>query len=455
MKKSEIPENFIHIHVMTGYILYVYKKRYTMKALSLLAALILALNTISCDRQELFDAAKMAAEEPEGITELRVTGVTMTSISFEWDPVDGATAYRLYRSPDSEFADPYLLTDSLITAYTDSESMIVGGATFYYRVGVVLETGEEYSNTVNARTGTLPAAPAWLNAAAGVGEVTLTWSEVPGANYNIHRNYETTPFVTGITVTNYVDVIVGDWTYNSYQVKAVNEFGMSDFSPSADAYAQLGPVGNLTVVESSSTSVTLSWEPVRNANYYMVKATGLADVPNGLSTMYTYSTLAAGATYDFQVVAWSYGDMFTAATPSITLDSFTLVSRAEIASYNSLLTASASSQTPLQYDISMSPLPAGSVFIYLSQTGFYGKFEIQNDVSLGTTLQFRCVLFNADGTVANSDAGLVMNNYDFCDLDLGDVLPANNPSISDFQWSSVDVLRTITPVNSSGFYRLY
>lgn len=435
---------------MKGYIIY-RKKRYPMKALSLIAALILAIGVASCDRQELFDAAKMAGEEPEGITKLRVTGVTVNSISFEWDPVDGATAYRLYRSPDSEFTAPYVLTGSLITSFNDSGTMIEGGITFYYRVGVVLGTGEEFSNTVETRTGTLPMAPASLNASAGVDQVTLTWSEVPGATYNIHRNNEPMPFVTGITATNYVDVIVGDWTYNSYKVKAVNAFGVSDFSPSADAYAKLGPVGNLTVVESSSTSVTLSWAPVRNASYYTVKATGLSDVPNGSSTTYTYSTLAKGTTYDFQVVVWSYGGMFMSATPVVTLDTFTRVSRTEVSTYETQLT-----MTPAQTSRTFTPVdvpPAGTVFIYRTQTGgLLGKFEVLNDVSSGTNLVIRYITYAGDGNVFYESNSFSIENGYCLDLDTGLYTTNSLDTEVDFLWSTVlGVSWTFTPKNMAGF----
>ena len=422
-----------------------------MKALSLLTALLIMFTACEFERSALYDEAESAAEEPEGITDLRVTGVTLTSISFEWDPVDGATTYRLYRSPDSEFTAPYMLTDSLITAFTDSESMIMGGGTFYYRVGVVLSTGEEFSNTVDARTGTVPLAPAWLNAAAGVDNVNLTWAAVSGAtSYNIHRNNETSPFVTDIKVTNYRDSIVGDWTYNSYQVKAVNEFGMSDYSPSADAYAPLGPVGNLTVVESSSTSVTLSWEPVRNVSYYVVKATGFSDHPNGNSTMYTYSSLTAGTSYTFQVVAYSYGEMYISATPEITLDTFTRVPYSEISGKSGMMVGS-----PLEYTMA-SEMPQGSVFIYCTQAGLYGKFEVQNDVfSVDENLAIRWITYDADGAVLFNGNGVIIPNGYYCDLDTNTGAITNTPMTPmDFQWSILSSIRTITPIGTSVFYKL-
>jgi hypothetical protein len=86
-----------------------------------------------------------------------------------------------------------------------------------------------------------PYAPSGLTATSGVGQVTLAWTAGSGAtSYNLYRSAESgyqnaTPFVTGITGTNYTDTGLNSGTTYYYRVAGVNASGVSGFAPEANA----------------------------------------------------------------------------------------------------------------------------------------------------------------------------------------------------------------------------
>jgi fibronectin type 3 domain-containing protein len=85
----------------------------------------------------------------------------------------------------------------------------------------------------NGGTTTVPSPPAGLNATAGNGQVTLSWTASPGAiSYNLYRGTTAggeaaIPVQTGITSTSFTDLGLTNGTKYYYQVSAVNAAGES------------------------------------------------------------------------------------------------------------------------------------------------------------------------------------------------------------------------------------
>jgi fibronectin type 3 domain-containing protein len=85
----------------------------------------------------------------------------------------------------------------------------------------------------NGGTNTVPSPPAGLNATAGNGQVTLSWTASLGAiSYNIYRgttagDEAAIPVQTGITSTSFTDLGLTNGTKYYYQVSAVNAAGES------------------------------------------------------------------------------------------------------------------------------------------------------------------------------------------------------------------------------------
>jgi len=91
----------------------------------------------------------------------------------------------------------------------------------------------------------------------------------------------------------------------------------------------------------------------------------------------------------------------------------------------------------------------GSVVIYRTNEGRFGKFEVQ---IYGYDLVINWETYNADGTVFTSGQGLTIRGTWHCDLDLGVESPAGDYQDSDFHWvqhNSID--RELVPENDALF----
>ncbi|KAF0094299.1 MAG: APHP domain-containing protein [Puniceicoccaceae bacterium 5H] len=87
----------------------------------------------------------------------------------------------------------------------------------------------------------VPAVPANLSAAAGNGQVSLSWASSTGASsYDLYRstasnNQGSTPYQSGLSGTSYTDNAVSNGTTYYYKVAAVNAVGSSALSAEASA----------------------------------------------------------------------------------------------------------------------------------------------------------------------------------------------------------------------------
>ncbi len=166
--------------------------------------------------------------------------------------------------------------------------------------------------------------------------ITVSWAEFPGADhYNIYKQegdsngisdslYES----TSSAELSYFDSNITYDTWQHYAVQAV----FPDGSVSALSYVtgvNVGPEpipapANLTVTDTGSDSVTLSWDPVENATadtYYMVRRyNSLQDDPDFgsynidiSSTSFTWDGLIAETTYYFRVKSYE-GSYYDAPT---------------------------------------------------------------------------------------------------------------------------------------------
>jgi fibronectin type 3 domain-containing protein len=141
------------------------------------------------------------------------TGVVATAgdtqVTISWDPVVNATSYNVYWSTSSGVtpaSSAALPTNS--ASYV--QAALIDGTTYYYVVTAVNALGEgapsaEVSAMPAAATAR-PTAPLGVTAAAGDGEVTISWDPVAGAtSYNVY--WSTVSGVTPLTGTQ----ITGGW----------------------------------------------------------------------------------------------------------------------------------------------------------------------------------------------------------------------------------------------------
>jgi fibronectin type 3 domain-containing protein len=181
-----------------------------------------------------FDDARVHGIPPEAPAKVSITEGD-SQLHITWDPVFGASSYRVKRSmedggPYTEIADRVVTTE-----YVDSG--LINGTTYYYVVTAVSSVGEgkrSIQAAARPQAATVPPSPpATFTAADGEDEqVTLTWAAVAGASsYNILRGTAPGgPYVnlhTNFQGTTYVDTNVTNGTTYYYIVRAVNPIGES------------------------------------------------------------------------------------------------------------------------------------------------------------------------------------------------------------------------------------
>ena len=240
-----------------------------------------------------------------------------------WDAVSGATEYRVYRA-DSPGGALVRLTTVTDTTFIDSG--VTNDTTYRYIVRAANSLGESPDSTEISATpmAIAPPAPANFTAAAGDGQVALSWTISAGAEeYRIYRadtpNGALTRIATDVTISGftYTDTGLTNGTAYRYTVRAFNSIGegpeSSEISatPAAAPTAPLAPA-NLTAT-AGDTEVSLTWDGVAGADGYRVYRADTAngslaridEITTGNTTMYTDTGLTNGTAYRYTVRAFN------------------------------------------------------------------------------------------------------------------------------------------------------
>jgi fibronectin type 3 domain-containing protein len=198
-------------------------------------------------------------------------------VSLTWTAVAGAASYNVYQSTAGGALSLYQpgLTDPSFTDFG-----LTDGTAYTYAVTAVNGNGESgYSNEVVATPQpAVPAAPQYLSAAPGNGQISLYWApDYEAASYSIYRGTSaggesTSPIATGITGDYYADnTVVNDTTYY-YVVTATNVSGTSGDSNETSAVPDasfLSAPANLTVTPGDTVN-SLAWNAVAGAVSYNI-----------------------------------------------------------------------------------------------------------------------------------------------------------------------------------------
>lgn len=213
----------------------------------------------------------------------RTTPISYNSVKVEWEKVEGAEHYQVYRSTERE--EGYVLLGTYDSNTTFMISQELGaGITYYYKVracGTV--NGEQIYGMFAGPLSATPSlsAPEQVEAkASSYNTVDVRWSKVDGAEYyQVYRG----------TSKNGEYSLLG--TYNSdttlkvskqlkcgtkyyYKVRAyrwVNgERAFSAFSDIKDATPEMSPVQSVQAKASSYNTIDVSWSKVDGAEGYQV-----------------------------------------------------------------------------------------------------------------------------------------------------------------------------------------
>jgi fibronectin type 3 domain-containing protein len=239
-------------------------------------------------------------------------------VSLSWPAVTGADIYNVYRRVSPSGSWTAIALGVPATAYLDTG--VTNGTAYDYRIQAVNAGGVSfYSDHVTAtpvNTG-IPSVPTGLAAAAGDGEVDLSWSASAGAtSYNVKRSTsDGGPYTTiapGVTATAFTDTNVTNGTTYYYVVSAVNANGESANSAqvSAKPGAAAAPDAPTGLTASAGDGeVDLSWSASAGATSYNVKRSTsdggpyTTIAPGVTATAFTDTNVTNGTTYYYVVSA--------------------------------------------------------------------------------------------------------------------------------------------------------
>ena len=199
---------------------------------------------------------------PPAIAPGSLTGnFVSSSVVLHWSNVPGAVGYIIRRSTSN--GGPYSYVQNVTeTTYTDTG--LNPGTTYYYQVTAVNAAGVSPSATLTVVPA--PLAPISLSAIAGNGQVTLSWTSVPGVTgYYLFSGPdsgdETNLVVGNYSGTSFTNTGLLNGTTYYYLVASTNGNGLSPNSPEASAT----PDVNIVITPRS-----LTWRGDGSANVWDV-----------------------------------------------------------------------------------------------------------------------------------------------------------------------------------------
>ncbi len=239
-------------------------------------------------------------------------GSSQDSITVTWNPVEGASYYKIYRGTSSDGSGAIALKTVYAnqTSYVNQIDKTNQGVEFYYKLSAMIKTSSGYEESA---CGTLAMGYALKDGAPaapdpdkidveGLGvtkeALTIKWESITGASYNIYRN-STTDSVFTCVKSNYSaagssasfrdeTVSVGQhYFYYIQTVKGGIKSSFSETGPDAAKPAQGFLLSAPSVIEvadgSSDKSILLRWKPAIGANLvdgglvYNIKRSTTAD----------------------------------------------------------------------------------------------------------------------------------------------------------------------------------
>ena len=246
------------------------------------------------------------------------------SVTLTWDDGQEVDQYTLYFAEKSGVNEDHNKLKKVTSPHRHTP--LQNGTTLYYRIQASNANGDSALSAevsaVPVLTATAPGAPASVTAAAGDGQVTLTWGAVSGAEkYTIYRDTNTgvmpgTGTVLGDVSSPRVDT--GVTNGNTYYYVVTAAILGTESLPSAEVYATpktsgttVSPPANLTAT-AGDKQVTLSWPTVSGATGYTLywsttkgvqKSSGTAI--SAATSPHVHSGLTNGSTYYYVVTATS------------------------------------------------------------------------------------------------------------------------------------------------------
>jgi autotransporter-associated beta strand protein len=258
-------------------------------------------------------ASTAAAPAPASLT----AAAGNRSVVLAWPAVSGAVTYNVYRGTAS--GGETLLKNGVVGLSYD-DTGLTNGTSYFYQVTSVNSVGEgpRSGEASAAPQVSAPPTPIQVAAAAGDGQVNLSWSAASDAlTYNVYRSLASgneVLYEQGITATSFTDSSVTDGVTYYYQVSAGNGVGQSNLSLEVAA-TPLPPLpavpGALTAQAVSSLQIRLNWteSPAGATSFTLQRSTDglnfspLTTLDGSVRSFTDAAGLTAGATYWYRLSA--------------------------------------------------------------------------------------------------------------------------------------------------------
>ena len=247
-------------------------------------------------------------------------------VVLKWKPVEGAAKYEVYRSGTKN--GTYKLYCTLTgTTYTNSTAN--AGYTYYYKVKAiskVLPEGNSAFSTVVSRTcdcakpslelaGYEDGVPIYKFKYTSNGNLIFQWGKVSGAgSYKVYRSgYQngTYKLIGETKSTTFTDKTATPGYYYYYKIVAISSRTCyADSAAFEIAAAPSFPAVKNLKGSSSSSGITLKWDPVKGVDGYIIAMGSSKDIDKmkGVYTVedtkVTDSRLSSG--YWYAVIAYKY-----------------------------------------------------------------------------------------------------------------------------------------------------
>jgi fibronectin type 3 domain-containing protein len=271
---------------------------------------------------ELSAMPKNVPTAPQGL--IAASGNAQVSLSWSEPASNGGnliTGYEIYRGTISG-GESLLATVGDVLAYSDSA--VVNGQIYYYKVSAVNVVGEgAQSNEASSTPATIPMAPQSPAANPGDAQATLIWT-APSSNggssitgYKVYRSEvagtETLLTTLGNVLTYINSGLTNGHTYY-YKVSAVNSVGEGPLSNEVSATPATVPnAPTLTSAIPGNAQVVLTWttpssnggNAIMNYKVYRGSSAGAETLLTTLGNVLTYTNtgLTNGQAYYYKVTA--------------------------------------------------------------------------------------------------------------------------------------------------------
>lgn len=262
-------------------------------------------------------------EAPEDIS-VRSAGVS--KLILNWNPVNGAEGYRIYRSDSEEGAYTLLktITDAYADTYTDSKN-VKTGTTYYYKIctyNADFSYTDGFLSLAYSGAG-LPLKRTLTAKTASYSSILLKWnadSTVRG--YQIYRSdsrsgrYQRIKTIASSDITSYqnTNCMIGKTYYYKIRSYVVVD-GKTYYSPCSsivkEAAAVLAPTLQ-SIKIADVTKATLTWKKVSGAHGYVIYRSNskagayerIGAAKGNSQVSYTAKGLENGKTYYFKIKAY-------------------------------------------------------------------------------------------------------------------------------------------------------